>query len=115
MSCTEYGYYPSTTTDWSPSPYYPMPYQHPPPHYPQPGTMHPSDWPSEAATATVQPAAAAPMGYQQQQPQTGDMPKWMQTKRTVKPPGGSCIFPFLFSDRKLSTSYRVAPIPVRVT
>ncbi|KAF8357658.1 ceh-13 [Pristionchus pacificus] len=86
MSCTEYGYYPSTTTDWSPSPYYPMPYQHPPPHYPQPGTMHPSDWPSEAATATVQPAAAAPMGYQQQQPQTGDMPKWMQTKRTVKPP-----------------------------
>ncbi|GMR41746.1 hypothetical protein PMAYCL1PPCAC_11941 [Pristionchus mayeri] len=89
MSCTEYGYYPSTA-DWSASPYYPMP--HPPPyphpHYPTTGSMGPSDWATDPSIIpTTAAAAAAPMNYpQQQHPNGGDMPKWMQTKRAVKPP-----------------------------
>ncbi|GMS88630.1 hypothetical protein PENTCL1PPCAC_10805 [Pristionchus entomophagus] len=88
MSCTEYhGYYHQSTADWVPSSASPYYHPMPPPyhHYPPAGSMAPpSDWSPDGSLPTTHAAPAA--AQYQQPPQQGDMPKWMQTKRTVKPP-----------------------------
>ncbi|GMT18791.1 hypothetical protein PFISCL1PPCAC_10088 [Pristionchus fissidentatus] len=88
MSCTEYGYYPSPTAEWSSTPYYHSTMYPHQPHHPGPAVMGPGpvDWSdSPPTTHATHAAVSPPMGYQPAAA-AADMPKWMQTKRAVKPP-----------------------------